>query len=213
MTVPVTYGNKKNDGQNSDKGQWLLEKVYTPDLDTLEGLSRTALDRVQCNSFIRVYASETVRLCKISRKSQELYTANYKKWHSNDKDMGSVGMRIMPVDKPINEKQWRIDIMARKIVDYAKYRNDNKGNREGRIYSDEEIKGFADIVVDTSKNEKFQIPPLGTLPSIQYLYHHLMNRRSTIPDVLLETFGVTARVIETGNNENEDKQPRIMRSQ
>lgn len=205
-------GNQKNNKSEIDEklGRWLLGQVYTPSLDVLEGLTRTALDRVQCNAFIRVYAQELLRLCTVSKKSQILYTENYKKWHSNDTNMGSIGKRIMPVDKLINEKQWLVEIRAGKTIDYSKYRGENK---KGEIYSADELAGIKSTLVDEKTDKKFEIPAIGKLPSIQYLFHYLMNRRSTIPDVLLKTFEVVQGIIQVGSDDTEGQTPAKVRFQ
>lgn len=205
MTIPVNYDNVKEIDQ--EKGKWLLQHIYNPNLNTLEGLSCLALDRVQPHSFIRVYALELLRLCKVSKKSQELYTKNYKYWHTNETNMGGIGKRIMPVDKPIDEKQWKVEVRAGKTIDYSKYRSDN--NKAGKIFSGSELKSIEDNLINTSKDERFKIPDIGKLPSIQYLFHYLMNRRSTKPDVLFKTFDVAQGVIQAGNNDTEGQVPRI----
>lgn len=268
----------------------LVDIVLDPDLDKLEGLTRIPLDKVSQLSMLRMYAEEIIRLCKMAIESQKLYTLNYKVWHSNDTEIKGIGKRIMPVDRQIDEVQWKRDIKAGKIINYNNYRvytwggnsynyeemklilerqkysveeikailksknyskdkidlqftektysheeikviwdkynidlivpiasvisllDAKKYNQEtidsmlcGKIYTDDELSGISKSLVDIKKDFRFKIPKVSEMSSIIWMFHYLMDRRSTTPDITLEAFGLMARAIVVGENDNEEQ--------
>jgi len=215
MSVKVTSLKEKarasrNGNQSESTHTRLVDTVFSPDVDQLEGLTRTPLDKVSPLAFLRMYAREIIRLCKMSVESQKLYTENYKIWHSNNINIEGLGKRIMPIDKPIDIKRWKQDIRAGKEFDYKKYRTDNS---EGKIYTAEELVGINKSLVDVKKDFRFKIPKEAEMASIIFQFHYDMRRRSTIPDVLLEAFGVMARAIEVGQGENDNMPTKVYKNQ
>jgi len=202
MTAPQQYKPKetqfsKNGNKPADKAGQLLDYAFNPSFDQLTGLTRVALDKVLPNSAMRVFAEETIRLCRLAKDSQELYTNNWALWHSEKEFIPGVGKRLRHRD--FDEVKWRKELeRGRNILNEP-----DVDSEKNPISFELPNSGVNQEIVDTKKDPRFKLPILSDMIGVRFLYQYHLNRRSTVPDMLLEFFGLMGRTIEVGKDEDE----------
>lgn len=89
---------EKENGEAKIPAIEIARMVLDPAPDKLPGMTRIPLDQVRPCSFAAIFANELLSLCKLSRKSQELYAANWKVWHSENTKIPGLGKRKPPLN-------------------------------------------------------------------------------------------------------------------
>lgn len=90
--------DKKDEKEQKSPALEIARLVLDPDPEKLPGFTRIPLDQVRPCSFAAVFAKELVELCQLSKRSQDMYAANWKLWHSEQTEIPGLGKRIPPLN-------------------------------------------------------------------------------------------------------------------
>lgn len=202
MTQQEFSGNGKGNGKTAELQ--LIEYIYNTDPDKLAGLTRLPLDQVNPCSFAKIYANELKELAKLAKKSQEMYSKNYEKWHSNETVVDGRFVRVPPDPDYVEVKAvpyWKRLLWGKKHFIPEKKR---------RKPTERKIDIDAMPVINVKTDPRFDIPSEKTIVE-RWLEQYYMHRRSTTPDLLMGAIELASRQIESKAPEPEDEWNKVMR--
>ncbi len=97
--TPEQIAKSRNGSGEQSAALEIARLVLDPEEDKLPGFTRIPLDQVRPCSFASAFVDELIKICELARKDQQAYSANWKLWHSEVKEIPGLGRRTPPKNK------------------------------------------------------------------------------------------------------------------